>query len=185
MTVAPEGDGSIADIDRLVAEAAIRRVLHRYTHAADRCDTGLLASAYHPDGVDEHGSHFVGLGSAFATWAGEQRDVFVAGAHHVTTVRIDVQGDVAAAESGMFGLVQLASGQVSWSSGRYLDRLERRDGEWGITHRLFVKDVALPVPAHRDEPAEATTGAAPSARSILDPSYALFAAVASGAPWPA
>ena len=36
-------------------QQAIRDVLSRYARGVDRCDLGLLKSAYHPDGYDDHG----------------------------------------------------------------------------------------------------------------------------------
>ena len=177
-------DESIEEtIDRLAAEAEIRRVLARYSHAADRGDSELLKTVYHADGVDEHGSHFVGRGWDFAEWTRSNRGRFEVGMHHLTSTLIEIHGDSAAAESTMFGLVKAATGEVSWSSGRYLDRLERRDGEWRVAYRRFVNDVAFPVPAHRGEVDR--SGAYPrGTQSLDDPAYALFAAVAAGRPWP-
>ena len=46
----------------------IRRRLLEYCRGIDRCDAALVASVYHPDGTDDHGS-FVGLGTDFAVYA--------------------------------------------------------------------------------------------------------------------
>lgn len=173
----------MSDLLGLTDERAITRVVHEYSRAADRCDQEALAGVYHPDGVDEHGSHFAGLGSDFARWVATQREVFVAGVHHITTTCIDVVGELAAAESATVGLVRLDTGKVSWSSGRYLDRLERREGSWRLTYRRFVRDIPLPIPAHT-EPSQARASATRTARSPSDPSYALFAAARDGSPWP-
>jgi ketosteroid isomerase-like protein len=173
----------MSDLARLADDEAISRVVQEYSRAADRCDQPALAAVYHSDGVDEHGSHFAGLGSDFAGWVATQRDVFVAGVHHVTTTYIDVVGDIAAVESETFGLVRLDTGKVSWSSGRYLDRLERRGGSWRLAYRRFVRDIPLPVPAHaQPRPDRGTTST--TSRSPADPSYALFAAARDGSVWP-
>lgn len=173
----------MSDLARIADEEAITRIAHQYSRAADRCDQAALAGVYHPDGIDDHGSHFSGLGSDFAAWAASQREMFVAGVHHVTTVRVDVVGNTAAAESATFGLVRLRSGRVSWSSGRYLDRLERRDGVWKLAYRRFVRDIPLPMPVHA-QPEPDRVPASATSRSPADPSYALFAAARDGSAWP-
>jgi hypothetical protein len=43
------------DLQVLVAEAEIGRVIARYCRAIDRMDEGLLRSCYHPGATDEHG----------------------------------------------------------------------------------------------------------------------------------
>ena len=54
-----EGTSGIAD--RLGAEREIRRRLLDYCRGIDTCDVGLVASVYHPDSFDDHGS-FQGSG---------------------------------------------------------------------------------------------------------------------------
>jgi hypothetical protein len=43
------------EVQRLIDEPAIRRLLASYTRAIDRQDHDLLASLFHPDAIDEHG----------------------------------------------------------------------------------------------------------------------------------
>jgi hypothetical protein len=81
--------------------------------------------------------------------------------------------------------VRLTTGQISWSSGRYLDRLEHEDGAWKIGYRRFVRDVPLPVPRRAQRTGDASFVAdSLSSRSPSDPSYALFAAARMGTAWP-
>jgi ketosteroid isomerase-like protein len=175
----------MSDLAGMADELAISRVIYRCSMASDRCDQAAMASAYHSDGIEEHGSHFAGLGADFAAWIVSQSEVFTAGVHHVTTIHVMRSGDVAVAESTTFGLVRLNTGQVSWSSGRYLDRLERRNGLWKIAHRRFVRDLPLPVPARqRRTDGDAASAISHSSRSPSDPSYALFAAARAGMAWP-
>ncbi len=60
-----------SDIDdqlqRVLDERAIDRRLLDYCRGVDRGDAALVASVYHPDGTDDHGS-FKGLGSDFADY---------------------------------------------------------------------------------------------------------------------
>ena len=57
------------------------------------------------------------------------------------------------------------------TSGRYLDRLERRNGEWRISHRITVMELAQYLP-RSDEPPEAFVGL--GRRDHTDPSYAVL-----------
>ena len=43
------------EVQALVDKQAILEVLTRYCRALDRGDAALIASAYHPDAVDDHG----------------------------------------------------------------------------------------------------------------------------------
>ena len=53
------------ELQRLLDERAIERRLVDYCRGVDRGDAALVASVYHPDGTDDHGS-FKGLGVDFA-----------------------------------------------------------------------------------------------------------------------
>ena len=55
------------DLRRLADERAIERRLVDYCRGVDRGDAALVASVYHPDGTDDHGS-FKGLGVDFAEY---------------------------------------------------------------------------------------------------------------------
>ena len=53
----PMGTAVEDQLELLLAERAISRVLHSYSRGADRCDLELMRSCYWPDGTDDHGSH--------------------------------------------------------------------------------------------------------------------------------
>jgi len=176
-----------AALARLLDGDAIRRVLHRYCFAADRADEELLRSVYHPDGIDEHGTNFKGLGWDFAEYAcrtAREEPNFTAMQHHLTSTNIAVHGDVAAVESYVLALhVPVGGGGIAAVGGRYLDRFERRDGEWRIAYRRFVHDLDVQLP---DAPAfaEGIGTYFEGSRTPADPAFALFGAVAEGRPWP-
>src|SRR5687768_13411129 len=56
-----------AELQRLLDEREIERRLADYCRGVDRGDAELVASVYHPDGTDDHGS-FRGLGIDFAAY---------------------------------------------------------------------------------------------------------------------
>ncbi|WP_156296552.1 nuclear transport factor 2 family protein [Mycobacterium paragordonae] len=102
----------------------------------DRHDADLMASVYSEDGVDEHGP-VVNTGPEYGKWANNVHSkVFEDHLHNITTHTCEINGDEAHAESYVIGAMRAKGGKVmSLMGGRYLDRLERRDGVWKIALR--------------------------------------------------
>jgi hypothetical protein len=135
-----------ADLERMRAVCdrdEITAVLNRFSRGIDRCDQEVLASCFHPDGFDDHG-----------TIEGSGRDVaaaLVAGVrgywdvtwHSISNIDIDLDGDVAHVETYVMSVNQRQGSQGTLTAvfaGRYVDRFERRDGRWAIAHRTVVHD---------------------------------------------
>ena len=137
---------------RLVDHQAIEDVLSRYCRGVDRCDEPTLAGCYHPDAVDDHGT-FVGNGKEFASWACRgAAQVWAASHHSVHNVLIDwTSQDTAHVESYVLPFNRRAAegGGVEVFAGRYVDRFERREGEWRIAYRLALRDVDTLMPYER------------------------------------
>ena len=70
-------------------------------------------------------------------------------AHTVTNHWIEIEGDAAVGESYVIAYQQIAGEEPQdvMTGGRYIDRYERRDGEWKISHRTFVMDWSTSSPA--------------------------------------
>ena len=116
----------------------------RHARGCDRHDSDLLASAYHPDGMDEHG-WAINPGPKYPQWAnaqhaaGSQQNI-----HNITTHSCEIVGDVAHAESYAVGLFLNPDGKTArLIAGRYADRLERRGGAWRIALRRTTVDVLM------------------------------------------
>jgi len=111
----------------------------------DRGDPELVASVYHADGTDDHGS-FKGLGSDFAVYATTRLpERYQATQHTIANTIIDfVDDDVANVESHVCARHVRAGGDdglvLETFGGRYVDRFERRDGAWKIARRLVVHE---------------------------------------------
>ena len=72
--------------------AAIQRRLVDYCRGVDRGDAALVASVYHPDGTDDHGS-FKGLGIDFAEYVTSRlRERYEATMHTIANTVIDFTG---------------------------------------------------------------------------------------------
>jgi hypothetical protein len=111
----------------------------------DRHDVDLLSSSYHADGIDEHGAAQINQGSEYSDWANMVHSKgSIQNLHHITNHSCTIEGDVAHAESYVIGLFFNADGHTArLLSGRYVDRLERRDGQWRIALRRCTVEVGL------------------------------------------
>lgn len=139
----------MSDLDQFIDKQAIHEVLVRYTHGVDRCDLAMLKSAYWPDGTDDHGT-FSGNAMEFCEIIVETLRGLDRTMHSISNVMIDLCGDKAKVETYCVAYHQFATpdGQVEMVvGGRYLDQMQKRDGEWRIFHRLYVMDWNRNVPS--------------------------------------
>lgn len=139
MADADLGVEEVAALRALLDRQAIVECIHRYARGVDRGDEELLRSAYHPDTVEDHGGHVVDgldglvglLTAAHRPFSGYQR--------YVSNTTIELDGDLAHAESYYLCVLrQDERGRLLANGGRYVDRVERRDGEWRIARRVVV-----------------------------------------------
>jgi ketosteroid isomerase-like protein len=154
---------------QLLDRQRITEVLHRYCRAVDRLDRDLLLSAYHPDAVDDHGS-FTGTAADFAARTiGRMAEAYEATQHRLANVSIDLHGDTAWVESYVVATHVLAGNAIEHAGARYVDRFERRDGEWRIATRVVVLDWYTT--GSRGEPSDHLSAFRPGRRDREDPSY--------------
>jgi ketosteroid isomerase-like protein len=131
---------------------AIHAALLRYTRGVDRHDKALMMSAYHPDAIDEHGVA-VGDPDQFSDWAIDWHGEFQFQHQHIiNNTTIELEGDVAHVETYYTFFAENRDGPPSLAFGRYIDRFERRDGDWRIAYRVCVNQyagafTALDIPA--------------------------------------
>ena len=129
-------------LEEVVAQQAISELGCRYARGVDRGDPKIIRSAFHDDAAIVSGA-FNGPAVEFATAIGGLLDeISIRVAHTVTNHWIDIDGDNAVGESYVvaFQGTKGDSPQDVMTGGRYIDRYERRNGEWKISHRTFVMD---------------------------------------------
>ena len=129
-------------LEEVVAQQAISELGCRYARGVDRGDPEIIRSAFHDDAAIVSGA-FNGPAMEFATAIGGLLDeTSIRVAHTVTNHWIDIDGDNAVGESYVvaFQGTKGDSPQDVMTGGRYIDRYERRSGEWKISHRTFVMD---------------------------------------------
>jgi hypothetical protein len=130
-------------VEELRDRQAIRDLLATYSRGVDRLDRELLLSVYHPDAIDDHGV-FIGNPSEFADWAIAMHSAtHLSHQHCVLNHTCDLDGDVAHTETYyMFVAMNRAGVPLATSGGRYIDRMEKRNGRWAIAARLCIRDWA-------------------------------------------
>jgi hypothetical protein len=130
------------EIQRFIDENDIRRVLTLYCRGIDRRDVELTRSVYWPDGTDDH-IFFVGNAMDFVDMIHPMlAEYTIATQHSISNLLINVDGDVATTECHIHGYHVMRDRGLAdvYIGGRYLDRLERRDGEWRIAERKTLFD---------------------------------------------
>lgn len=129
----PHTIGSVRD------RAEIYAVLVRYCRGVDRRDPDMIRSTYHPDAYDDHGTYKGDLDGFITFVDREVYSRFRTTMHKLGQALIEIDGDVATSECyAICHHVQAENGQDTSDSVmgiRYLDRLERRNGEWRIARR--------------------------------------------------
>ena len=131
---------------------AILDCLKRYTRGTDRHDAELIRSAFWPDAKVSYGrpvslEEFVSWGIAGHAKSYEQNQ------HHITGQTVEITGNVAHVESYVVYFLLAGKRQGSENiigSGRYIERYEKRNGEWRIAIREYIRDVLFKATPLRD-----------------------------------
>jgi hypothetical protein len=119
----------------------------RESNARDRQDVDAINACWWPEGVDEHGAVITGAADYAERANMGHRMMFDATAHSITNHLCEIDGNTANCQSYVVG-------GLSWKDtttttigiGRYLDRLEKRDGEW----RLLVRKCTIEMTSDTD-----------------------------------
>jgi hypothetical protein len=157
-------------IEHLLDEAAIKEVHIRYCRAADRVDNVALRACFHPHAIADYG-HGVWNLDEYMEHATAMMANFIATTHNTGNQLVEVDGDSAWAEhyavaTHRWPYDENGETRDMIAGIRYVDRMERIDGEWRIARRVMVLDW------HRIEPVRGVgEGAAGGRRDRGDASY--------------
>lgn len=137
-------------LQRLVDKDEIHDAMARYARGVDRGDWALVASTYHPDAHDEHGEYKGGIMGLIA-WLEARFTGVDNSTHFLGNCLIEFEGEETALVETYFvsrRLRQLTQAERADAGpsdaicrdtwGRYVDRFERREGEWRVAHRTVV-----------------------------------------------
>ena len=139
-------------LQRLIDKDEIRDLMARYCRGVDRADWEAVRATYHPDAYDDHGDYKGGV-DGFIAFGKERTGGATQVMHFLGECLIEFASPtVALAETYFFtahtlgpeaqrqyGAGAKGGGPVQLSHyGRYVDRVEKRSGEWRIAHRIVV-----------------------------------------------
>jgi hypothetical protein len=160
----------IPELRELLDREAVRECVQRFARGLDRHNDELVLATYHEDARDRHGD-FVGTPREFLAWAnGIHAADWVTHHHHLTTHTVEIDGDVAHAETYCIGtFLRRDRRLVDIAGGRYIDRLERRADGWRIVAREALIEWACAAEVGASRFSFGTSGVGAWDRS--DPSY--------------
>jgi len=145
--------------ERVIDRLQIQDVLYRWSRAIDRLDYDAIRTVFHPDAIDNHGAYNGGVDGLIA-WIQERHKTIPFSMHSISNILIEFSApDTAIVESYSFvvqrypagagdslgaltGAIEVKAGAAVdvMAYGRYVDRFERRNGEWRILRRTVVID---------------------------------------------
>jgi hypothetical protein len=142
----------IAELESKLANLSDRQQIHdvylRYMRGFDRNDVELMRSAFWPDVQINYGSQ----SNTFDEFVSRHLNRHVAElstwGHLITNESVDIDGDLAHVETYVTAL-WMPKDENSFAAGRpivggrYIDRLDRRNGEWRIAVREVVPHFQL------------------------------------------
>lgn len=138
----------------LQAESEICDVQRRYCRGVDRLDWDMVRACFHDDADADYG-HYKGGPDGFVAMARAGLPTYSSTTHFIGNqlVEVDAEGDGAWAEHYVVAWHRCPQdGEVSEHdfvcNFRYVDRMERRGGEWRISKRVLLVDSwrRLPLP---------------------------------------
>lgn len=144
---------------RIADRFAIQDMMYRWCRAVDRLDKQGMLDIFWPGAIDSHGP-YIGPAEGLVEWILVRHRPIGTSSHFVGNMLIEfASDDVALVETyvrtiqqyppeAKQQLAQLTGGASGdpksamdmFTSSRYLDRMERRNGEWRIAHRDLIQD---------------------------------------------
>jgi hypothetical protein len=130
------------DLKALLDRDQIGQCLARLARGEDRRDGDLIRRSYWPDSKTDYGV-FAGDFDAYFAWVIPGADAITNTQHVLGQSHIELAGDAAKVETQVvsYHRVDMGAGERDTCiGGRYLDRMEKRDGEWRIAERTMLYD---------------------------------------------
>jgi hypothetical protein len=128
----------------LADRLAITDLIYRYCRAVDRLDIPLGHSIWHDDAMADYGADFYqgkGRGAIDHICAQHRRTLHHS--HQVSNILIELDLDRAGSEAYAIASLRAYRDEKLFQMtiwGRYVDRWSRRNGRWGLDHRLAIRD---------------------------------------------
>jgi len=176
-------------LQRLADRAEIQDALCRYARAVDRGDWDLLRTTYHPDAYDDHFDYKGDL-EGLVKFLDERFASTDNSTHFLGNCLIEFGGiDVALVEtyfasrrlrspsSDEMNALQPGDMICRQAWGRYLDRFERRNGDWRVARRVVALESRFTSVAKQGARDSRSTWGARDGSDLL---YAMHAEILDG-----
>ena len=148
------------EIETLLAEREITRIILQYARGIDQLDFDLVRDCFHADARVAYGTVFEGSVDETISWLDDALRRLQGTLHTFTPPWIDLDLDAGRAEcetrsinSALFPADESGTAIQNVTGTYYYDRFERRDDCWRIVHRrnagawqLNVPDLPSPPP---------------------------------------
>lgn len=139
--------GRLARLGALLDRQDILDCLMRVGRGMDRFDRELFLSAYHPDAVIDAGSLVGDAATVYEKGAELHAHGQTSTLHNLLNHSCEIDGDIAHCET-YFLYTGRNRDETNWmAGGRYIDRLERRDGTWKIALRCTMMEWSGVIPS--------------------------------------
>ena len=142
---------STAALDALISKQAITEVLYRYARGTDRCDEMLLKSCFHENSRHRSDSTHASGGFEGKSFDYVKRIIEICSplavcTHMISNILIEIEGNEAVSECrflahhAWYEPGDKVNEHHRVVEGRYIDRFERRNGDWKIIERVGVHE---------------------------------------------
>lgn len=162
-----------AALREIIDRQQIWECLLRYARGMDRLDLDLALSAYHPGAIEDHGAVIAACEEFVPRVLEFHRTGEIVTQHILTNHSCEIDGDTAHTETYTHCFSVYPQGPHRIAFGRFVDRLERRNGRWAIATRVSIPEGATDVPRVNDRAGMVDLPGAlgHGARDRSDPSY--------------
>jgi len=130
------------DLRSLLEREKIRDCIARLARGEDRRAADQISSSLWPDSTSDYGV-FSGTFDAYLAWVVPGSPAIPVTQHVLGQSVIEVEGEVALVETHVTAYHRINMGEAERDvviGGRYLDRMEKRAGEWRISRRVMLYD---------------------------------------------
>lgn len=145
--------------ERITDRFMIQDLMYRWCRAVDRLDRQAMLDIFWPGAIDSHGP-YIGPADRLVDWILVRHKPIKTSSHFVGNMLIEfATPDLALMETyvrtiqqyppdGKQSLAQLTGGATGdpdnamdmFTSSRYMDHVERRDGQWRVARRDLIQD---------------------------------------------
>ena len=135
-------DATSQELSTFLDREKIRDCIARLARGEDRRNADLITASYWSDSTSDYGV-FKGDFDAYLAWVVPGAEAIKNTQHVLGQSFIELQGDTAQVETHVISYhrVDMGAGdQDTCIGGRYLDRMEKRSGDWRIAHRTMLYD---------------------------------------------